>query len=143
MKVKNCVICNKTFNVVTDRKTCSKKCYRKRRLVTRNAWYKRNAKRIYLRYLPYRKKHQIGRQYAERFIERLKIDKVCFNCKSDISVDVHHIDKNTSNNDPKNLQVLCRYCHVKAHKNPTSNLFPTVRDILLEKEYQGTRPTSL
>jgi len=28
---------------------------------------------------------------------------------------VHHIDHNHQNNDPKNLQTLCRKCHDKKH----------------------------
>jgi len=34
---------------------------------------------------------------------------------------VHHIDRNHSNNDIKNLQVLCILCHRKEHANDSKN----------------------
>ena len=32
-------------------------------------------------------------------------------------LDVHHIDYDKKNNDPKNLISLCRKCHMKTNKN--------------------------
>lgn len=78
-------------------------------------WYKKNAKRIYIKYLEYRKKHARGRQIAQRLIKMLGIKKECVVCGNDYKIDIHHIDKNTDNNDLANLQILCRYCHVKVH----------------------------
>lgn len=39
---------------------------------------------------------------------------VCMMCGSE-KADVHHRDHNRKNNDPKNLQALCRSCHVILH----------------------------
>ena len=36
---------------------------------------------------------------------------VCFVCYSDKPLDVHHIDRNTNNNEEWNLVSLCRVCH--------------------------------
>lgn len=39
----------------------------------------------------------------------------CENCGSTEFLVVHHIDHNRKNNDIKNLQLLCRSCHIKLH----------------------------
>lgn len=39
----------------------------------------------------------------------------CECCGSTRNVDVHHKDKDYHNNNPENLQMLCRSCHMKAH----------------------------
>ena len=28
----------------------------------------------------------------------------------------HHVDGNTANNDPSNIEILCRVCHMKRHR---------------------------
>jgi len=39
----------------------------------------------------------------------------CDVCCGWISLQVHHKDKNTNNNDITNLQILCEECHNKIH----------------------------
>lgn len=43
----------------------------------------------------------------------------CQDCGGESSVanpiEVHHVDRNRRNNDPQNLRVLCRACHVARH----------------------------
>lgn len=41
---------------------------------------------------------------------------------SKIHLTIHHIDRYVTNNDPSNLQTLCRPCHDKIHEGilPTS-----------------------
>lgn len=46
---------------------------------------------------------------------RLGKEKICEICTSNIMIEVHHIDKNRSNNQIDNLLVVCRKCHRKIH----------------------------
>lgn len=39
----------------------------------------------------------------------------CFECNSKSLLQVHHKDKDTTNNDLSNLVCLCYYCHSKYH----------------------------
>jgi len=39
----------------------------------------------------------------------------CQICGSDIRLELHHVDKNRSNNEIQNIKLLCKKCHVKAH----------------------------
>ncbi|MCH1964374.1 HNH endonuclease signature motif containing protein [Clostridium perfringens] len=48
--------------------------------------------------------------------EILKKNK-CELCEKTGKLDVHHIDGNFQNNSIDNLQILCRSCHNKIHKN--------------------------
>ena len=43
-------------------------------------------------------------------------DSVCELCGSKRSIDVHHRDENRYNSDPANLVILCRSCHLRAHR---------------------------
>lgn len=40
----------------------------------------------------------------------------CEICGKQGNLDVHHKDENPNNNEPDNLQVLCRSCHMKIHR---------------------------
>lgn len=40
----------------------------------------------------------------------------CSMCGSTHNVDIHHKDGNHQNNDSSNLVLLCRSCHIKAHR---------------------------
>jgi len=44
-----------------------------------------------------------------------RLQKICQKCGSTKFVDIHHKDKNTDNNDIKNIMVLCRKCHKQEH----------------------------
>lgn len=51
-----------------------------------------------------------------RGINNLILHKTeCEICGKQGKLDVHHKDENSNNNDPDNLQVLCRSCHMKIH----------------------------
>ncbi len=41
----------------------------------------------------------------------------CENCGSTTNIDVHHKDGDRNNNTPGNLELLCRSCHMKKHRN--------------------------
>tara|TARA_R100000049_G_C1852617_1_gene19265 strand:+ start:55 stop:462 length:408 start_codon:yes stop_codon:yes gene_type:complete len=53
--------------------------------------------------------------HRKEFCENID-GRLGFNCKAEIidyelQIDVDHIDGNSTNNDPKNLQSLCKNCH--------------------------------
>jgi hypothetical protein len=41
--------------------------------------------------------------------------KLCNRCGSTVNLCVHHKDRNRENNDPSNLERICRSCHFKEH----------------------------
>ena len=45
------------------------------------------------------------------------IELTCQNCGSKNKIQIHHKDKNRSNNLVSNLMVLCSKCHANHHKN--------------------------
>lgn len=51
--------------------------------------------------------------YVIRAFEAYK--RICFHCKSEENLEVHHIDFDRTNNQIENLQVLCKSCHKKIH----------------------------
>lgn len=60
----------------------------------------------------YQKRKKISK--AEQIM--FQADRICCVCRTpDKSVQIHHIDKNSSNNSPDNLAVLCLECHNEAH----------------------------
>ena len=122
-KEKPCKVCKKQFSPHSGNDMfCSPNCTHVNKLAYKKLWYKRHAKRIYEKYLPYKKKHAIGRQIAYRLVKQLGVEKKCQVCFSDYVVDIHHKDKNTSNNSLENLQLLCRYCHTRVHQSLTNIL---------------------
>ena len=46
----------------------------------------------------------------------------CQDCNKKKAVEMHHIDKNQSNNVIDNLELLCHKCHIKAHYDITDSL---------------------
>lgn len=39
----------------------------------------------------------------------------CYHCKDSEDLQVHHIDHNRENNNPSNLLIVCRSCHIEEH----------------------------
>lgn len=50
-------------------------------------------------------------------IKRLK-KNACERCGSDQNLLQHHVDFDHENDDPDNVQTLCRDCHYLIHKKP-------------------------
>ena len=53
--------------------------------------------------------------YAARPKVRKRENHCCFLCSKKLRLDVHHIDRDTMNNDMSNLVALCRTCHRQQH----------------------------
>jgi hypothetical protein len=47
--------------------------------------------------------------------EILKLPRVCEICSKDGRVEVHHINKDRTNNTRENIRILCRKCHNMQH----------------------------
>lgn len=47
---------------------------------------------------------------------RKRDDYKCQFCWSEKNIEVHHLDRNRKNNDPKNMLTLCRKCHREFHQ---------------------------
>ena len=52
---------------------------------------------------------------ANRLLQEAKKDKICFICKSNKKIHIHHKDRNWKNNTLNNLVYLCLSCHLKIH----------------------------
>lgn len=56
------------------------------------------------------KQRQTYRYHARKFIK-----KNCETCGTDKKLQVHHKDRDWTNNEPSNLETLCATCHMKWH----------------------------
>ena len=84
-----------------------------------------------------------GLQLAKELLRQIKgMDIViCEDCKKDLPIQIHHNDKNYLNNNYKNLSLLCRDCHLKAHhgnfqRNSSSNeliIYPRGFNLILKE----------
>ena len=106
-----CVVCNTQFRPLGSiyRLTCSDKCHKE--------WMKQyndNPRNI---------KHGGSQPRYQRIARKLKEQK-CEICNSiDVRLDVHHIDKDQTNNNIENIMILCVSCHARLHYyNGDSNI---------------------
>lgn len=53
-----------------------------------------------------------SRYRVQKTVKTVKCDR----CKTKKSLVRHHKDQNPKNNDPKNIQILCRRCHANVHR---------------------------
>ena len=53
---------------------------------------------------------------ANQIYREFHLIVICEKCGSLDNICIHHIDKNNKNNHIKNLQALCRSCHISLHK---------------------------
>ena len=44
----------------------------------------------------------------------------CQRCGRPGALEVHHVDGDPGNNDPDNLQAVCRPCHIDLHRSPVA-----------------------
>lgn len=61
-------------------------------------------------------KHGVSWMTVHYHARNLLPNGFCEICGSEKNVDVHHKDSNPQNNNPDNLQRLCRSCHMKVHR---------------------------
>ena len=112
------------LTVFTKRKYCDTQCMRKA--------FVRQGKTNAL----YRAAHESANKVAYLIEGR---EPKCEICGSTKSIDVHHKDGNYQNNEPSNLQVVCRSCHMKLHRpKPTCKICgkPVKGHGYCEKHYQ-------
>ena len=61
----------------------------------------------------------LRKKYYKKYSKfKLKNCKVCGKSKEESGehLEIHHIDKNLSNNEKENLMTLCKECHINLHK---------------------------
>ena len=99
------------FRVFNNRKYCNRECMRK----------------DYLKLQSEEKRTSSNAHTTARKVNELIMHKTeCERCGKTGKLDIHHRDKNWNNNEPENLQCLCRSCHMKLHaKERTKNIWNT------------------
>ena len=104
-KYVSCVICGKVFNPKKNRtrKTCSDECHSK--LMSEIQRGERGPNWIH-------GKSQSAYTTACRSIKRNRCDWCGSNTKR---LDIHHKDRDKSNNSPDNIMTLCVSCHANLH----------------------------
>ena len=129
-KLMPCPICGEPFRKrggVKDAKTCGRpECTRA--LMRRSARSKGNEATL-----------QAARGRAQRLLAAAR----CARCGSTRHVDVHHRDRNVFNNDPANLEPLCRKCHAAEHRRPWRLSADQVAALLADYRSGGVRQVEL
>jgi hypothetical protein len=108
--LKECTKCHLKFIAGTTSKYC-RSC-RTEDLVSKEAKYTKNKR--------------------DKILKSIKQDK-CFFCGMGEKLEIHHIDKDRSNNDKKNLLLLCGKCHKKLHGRVYNPLFKRVFKVLADE----------
>lgn len=142
-RLNTCIICGKQFRprVWIDgkpvgnlyRETCSDECYQIHRSnVSKEGWNDDRKKRMSELFTgrdttgwnvakgdrkPNWKGGKSPRAYRRIAFEEYKMPKVCERCGSTKNLNVHHRDRNRSNNTRENLMILCERCHTTYHNN--------------------------
>jgi hypothetical protein len=73
----------------------------------------------------------VGRQ-AHMWRARKHRKAACENCGETTRLQVHHLDRNWTNNDPKNLRTLCPSCHRRLHWDEDDQRVKRRRKMLVE-----------
>jgi len=68
--------------------------------------------------------------YRSIAFEQYKLKKECIVCYSIVNICVHHKDENYHNNTRENLQILCKSCHSRHHRN---NMTQDMKDRISKK----------
>lgn len=113
-KTEICIVCN--LNKPQKGRVCEKCRY----ILRKDYYQNRNRK--------YNETHSRKRKYRE---ERLKIaNNKCEKCGWNMVksvLNVHHIDRNRTNNKLENLIILCPNCHSIEHYNKKTGLYTNHR----------------
>ena len=75
----------------------------------------------------------------KRYMLKGKLPTRCFFCGGEKDLEVHHVDADSSNNQLKNLLVICIRCHRKLHSRIYNKIYsPEIRKTirLWQKEHQ-------
>ncbi len=114
-----CVVCGKDFQRDNaGEKYCSHECFWKQNTGASqssfNEWLTTD-ERGYTRFTVGHPNHP--GEYLHNVIWReIHSDGVCERCGKEVQA-VHHIDKDTLNNNPTNLMGLCHTCHSRIHRD--------------------------
>jgi len=115
-RIVKCEICGKEFNRhYKGQKYCSQECFHSQNIGENNPRYNDYINHSD-RYLRFTSNHpQYPNEYVHDVVYRNTYDNnECEICGGLLEL-VHHKDRDKQNNDPINLQGLCKPCHVKLH----------------------------
>ena len=125
--VKYCIYCGKEFTGLSDRKFCSVDCS--------NQYQKDNIIKLFLENNYFNDGNiKIPKVIREFLYEKCNYKcEVCgyegYNIKTGNTIlQIHHIDGNSKNNSPNNLQVICPNCHAKTENYMALNKGNSKRD---------------
>lgn len=62
---------------------------------------------------------------ARAVLKKNNIKLVCARCNTDRRVEVHHKNKDITNNSLSNLQPLCKDCHILVHESDSISIHST------------------
>lgn len=98
-----CVVCSKLILAGANKKTCSRSCS--------------NINRAGIKYKIGSPKDKVKSQLALKIRLAQKRGRKCERCGFEIYeiLQVHHRDRDRSNNELNNLELLCPNCHAKEH----------------------------
>ena len=99
----SCVVCGKLILAGLNKKTCSRACA--------------NKNRQGIKYHTGSKKDKVKSQQAIKMRLILERGKSCERCGYDKFeiLQVHHINRDRTNNDLRNLELICPNCHYEEH----------------------------
>lgn len=122
----HCAYCSRAFNVRASQQTRQYCSYRCRGLATRGenspVWQGGYEKRRQLHNLTPPEWSALREKILQRDAHK------CFRCGNAADT-IHHMDKNTTNNEPSNLVTVCKGCHFAIHRKAPKLTPMQVREI--------------
>lgn len=110
-----CQFCGKEYQSTTrTSRFCSRDCQKAN---TKRAESRKRRTKFYAQHKEDLKTVSSAYALAKRVAELFQIPKVCCECGSTETLELHHRDTNVFNNSIDNLEYRCKKCHDKAHKS--------------------------
>lgn len=109
---KRCIDCGELFEFRSCKKERCDKCAQERRRKQARMAYSPDGSKI-----GYNQKGENNNNYVNGLgTYRQYRGTKCERCGSTLYLCVHHRDRNRQNNNPENLETLCKRCHQKEHE---------------------------
>lgn len=80
-----------------------------------------------------KKQREVGK--AQRIMKKLEKDKKCLFCETSEKLNIHHIDRDSSNHSESNMVYLCSKCHMKLHGKVYNPLLKRVFRLLVDDRH--------
>lgn len=113
---KVCKICGSVYESdARGQRYCSEECCQKAQEINRKLKKQRRSRRSYQHENHVATSLMVSAYGLARKVAEAFHDKVCAECGSIEFLEVHHKDSNPFNNNPDNLEFLCKKCHAQKH----------------------------